>query len=361
VQDLRTKTDKPGGKMLLITNKLRFGVVSIVASISMTGCADTYRTLHLETIPEGAVITRADGSDPQISTKYALYSMSELRSHRVNGCTQLTGYIATWPSGAKTSTGLIPWCNLNANLDFTIERPKNAPNLEVDMQGGKNYRAQKRAEDAEYEKQQQAKNEYERLNPPPPPETSSEDDDDDIGMVGALTTIAGAYAATRSSSNHSTNNHATTAAMTSILTQNQQSNSQQYAVQNQNQNQDQDYERPKSNTANSNSGGGSFDYDSSHTQCVTYGRHPTLEHYAQYKNTCPYAVSVTYCGVWKNGQDKCSSRIFGSFDLKPGGTSIAEGSDISVKYIACKLPYRSIGSEVKISGGNLSAPCQKNK
>jgi hypothetical protein len=244
-------------------------------------------------------------------------------------------------------------------LDYIIERPKNAPNLEVDIQGGKNYVAQKRAEDDEYRKQLQAKYEYERLNPPPPPppETSSDDDDGDIGMVGALTTIAGAYAATRSSSNHSTNNHATTAAMTSILTQSQQSNPQQYAVQNQ----DQDYESPQSNTANSNSGGGNFDYDSSHTKCVTYGRHPTLNAYAQYKNTCPYSVSVTYCSVFKNGRDNCVNRIFGNFDLKPGGTNTAEGSDVSVKYIACKLPYRSIGSEVKVSGGNLSAPCQKNK
>lgn len=346
--------------MLLFTNKLRLGLVSTAILISITGCGpERYRTLHLKTIPEGAVITRDDGSDPSISTKIAAYNMSELRSHRVNGCTPLKGYTATWPSGAKTSTGLIPWCNLDANLDFNIERPKNAPNLEVDIQGGKDYRAQKRAEDAEYEKKQQAKNEYERLNPPPPPETSSDDDDGDIGMVGALSTIAGAYAATRSSSNHSTNNHATTAAMTSILTQSQQSNSQQYMAENQ----DHDYEseRPQSNAGNSSSGEGSFDYDSTHTQCVTYKRHPTLDDYAQYKNTCPYAVSVTYCSVFKNGRDNCANRIFGSFELKAGGTNIAEGSDVSVSYIVCKLPYRSIGSEVKVSGGKLTAPCQKNK
>lgn len=346
--------------MLFITRKIKIGLLSIVILISMTGCAaETLRTLYLKTIPEGAVISADDGSPaPRTSSMVIEYYTSSLKRSRVNGCAPLGNFTATWPSGAKTSTGVIRWCNLDEfNMFVNIERPKDSPNIEVDRKAGKDYVAQKIAEDDQYNKRMREKYEYERLNPPPPPENSRDEDGDDIGMAGALSIIANTYAATRSSSNHSTNNHVTPATMTSIQTLSQQSNSQQYRVENQ----DQDDERPQSDTANSNSGGGNFDYDSSHTQCVTYGRHPTLNAYAQYKNTCPYSVSVTYCSVFKNGRDNCASRIFGSFDLKAGGTNIAEGSDVSVSYIACKLPYRSIGSEVKVSGGKLSAPCQKNK
>lgn len=346
--------------MLLMARKISTGLVGIVIVTSLAGCAaETLRTLYLKTVPEGAVISADDGTPSPRTTRMVIeYYTSSLKSSRVNGCAPLGPFTATWPSGAKASTGVIRWCNLDEfNLYVNIERPKDSPNLEVDRQAGKDWVAQDIAETEQVRKRMQEKYEYERLNPPPPPETSS--DDDDIGMAGAITAIAGAYVATRSSSNHSTNNPVIPAAMTSILTQSQQSNSQQYMAENQDQNYES--ERPQSNAGNSRSGEGSFDYDSSHTQCVTYKKHPTLEDYAQYKNTCPYAVSVTYCSVFKNGRDNCANRIFGSFELKAGGTNIAEGSDVSVSYIACKLPFRSLGSEVKVSGGKLTAPCQKNK
>lgn len=341
--------------MLFVASNIRLGLVSVVILISMTGCGvETLRSLHLQTVPEGALIIADDGNpSPKTSTMHVDYYTSKLKSNRVNGCASLGSFTAIWPSGAKASTGILRWCNLDEfNMFVNIERPNNLPNAEVDKKAGKDYMAQKKAADEEYMKNFREKAEYERLNPPPPPENSSEDDD--ISMSDALISIGNAYAATQASSNRN-NQRTANAQVPTIQRQSQLLISQQALAANQGS------ESSQSNTVNSGSSDSTYDYDVSHPQCVTYDRHSTLSAYAQYKNTCPYDVNVTYCGVLKNGRDNCANRNFGSFELRAGGTNIAEGSDRSVQYIVCKLPYRAIGSNTTISGGQMSAPCQKNK
>lgn len=341
--------------MLLIVNKIRSGLVSIVILISMTGCAvEKLRPLHLKSVPEGAVISADNGIvPPSINFMHVNYYKSFLERSRVNGCAPLGSFTATWPSGAKASSGPLRWCNLDEfSMFVSIELPKDSPTIEADRNAGKDYVAQQKAEDEQRQKIMREKYEYERLNPPPPPENSS--DDDDISMSDALISIGNAYAATQASSNRN-NQRTASAQVPTIQKQSQLLISQQALAANQGS------ERSQSNTVNSGSSGSPYDYDVSHPQCVTYDRHPTLSAYAQYKNTCPYDVNVTYCGVLKNGRDNCANRNFGSFELRAGGTNIAEGSDRSVQYIVCKLPYRAIGSNTTISGGQMSAPCQKNK
>ncbi|MFL1526831.1 hypothetical protein [Pseudomonas sp. O230] len=342
--------------MLLIVNKIRLGLVSIVILISMTGCGmETLRTLYVKSVPEGAVISADDGTPaPMTNLMYVEYYTSKLKGSRVNGCAPLGSFTATWPSGAKASSGPLRWCNLDEfNMSVNIEMPKNSPNIEADRKAGKDYVAQKKAADEQYLKNFREKAEYERLNPPPPPENSS--DDDDISMSDALISIGNAYAVTQASLNRNNQNRAAPAQVPTIQKQSQLLISQQALAANQGS------ESTQSNAVNSGSSGSPYDYDVSHNQCVTYGRHPTLSAYAQYENTCPYDVSVTYCSVLKNGRDNCANRNFGNFELRAGGTNIAEGADTSVQYIVCKLPYRAIGAKTTVSGGQIFAPCQKNK
>ncbi|QFG30092.1 hypothetical protein F6476_13255 [Pseudomonas umsongensis] len=346
--------------MALKVRKMGAGSVGAALMISLAGCmGPEFRILQVAAYPEGATIRDDAGKvTPKISYIEVPYRSSELKKNMENGCFLISGYNATWPSGAKGSTGLIRWCNTQyPQMRVNIDRPKDAPNLSLDNKLDVERAARQQAE---YEESQ--RHQLEAMNNRPkyqPAEEDSEDDSDsddgDIGMAGALSIIANSYASTRTSAQRNTNNHVAPASMTSVQKQSQLANMQRALAANPG------YESTTANTASRDSGSGHFDYDTSHPQCVTYGRHPTLNVYAQYKNTCPYDVSVTYCGVLKNGRDNCASRIFGSFELKSGGTNIAEGSDASVKYIVCKLPYRAIGSEVSISGDQLSAPCQKNK
>lgn len=342
--------------MLLIARKICIGLVSIVILTSLAGCAmEKLRSLHLKSVPEGAVISADNGIvSPSINFMHIDYYKSSLERSRVNGCAPLGSFTATWPSGAKASSEPLRWCNLDEfSMYVSIELPKDSPTIETDRKAGKYYVAQQKAENEQRQKIIREKYEYERLNPPPPPENSS--DDDDISMSDALISIGNTYAVTHASSNRNNQNRAAPAQVPTIQKQSQLLISQKALAANQGS------ENTQSNTANSGSSESPYDYDVSHNQCVTYGRHPTLSAYAQYENTCPYNVSVTYCSILKSGRDNCANRNFGSFELRAGGTNIAEGSDTSVQYIVCKLPYRAIGAKTTVSGGQIFAPCQKNK
>lgn len=345
---------------------ISIGLASAVIASLITGCTGPeFRKLQVFSVPEGATIREDGGGNvpPKISYLDALYRSSDLEKNMANGCFLLTGYTATWPSGAKASTGTIRWCNTqHPQMAVYIDRPKEAQNLALDNKINEERQARQKIE---YEQQQQQKlaeiearyagsnSRVERSS-----ENEEKNEDEDIGMAGALGIIANTYANIQTSKKSNTNNRVTAP---SIQQQNRILASPQALARQQALAADQVSENTQSNTVNRNQGNGSFDYDVSHLQCVKYGPHPTLKAYAQYKNTCSYSVSVTYCGVLKNGRDNCASRIFGSFQLKAGGTNIAEGSDTSVKYLVCKLPYHAIGANVTVSADQMSAPCQKNK
>ncbi|MGF6093886.1 hypothetical protein [Pseudomonas sp. 18175] len=348
------------------TTHINIGLASAVVVSVITGCTGPeFRKLQVFSVPAGATI-REDGEGsvpPKVSYLEALYRSSNLEKNMANGCFLLTGYTATWPSGAKASTGTIRWCNTQyPQMAVYIDRPKGAPNLALDNKTNEEREARQKIE---YERQQQQRlaeiearyagsnTGIERSN-----ENEEESGDEDIGMAGALGAIATTYSNIQASQKIGKNNRV---AVPSTQQDNRAFSSSQALARQQALASNQASGTAQLTSANSNRGNASFDYDVSHSQCVTYGRHPTLKAYAQYKNTCPYSVSVTYCSVLKNGRDNCASRIFGSFQLKPGGTNISEGSDTSVKYLACKLPYQAIGANVTVSGDQMSAPCQKNK
>ncbi|MCM8742347.1 hypothetical protein [Pseudomonas koreensis] len=342
-----------GGKMLYIARKTYLPLVFIVPLASMTGCmGPEFRTLQVLSLPEGATIRQDSGGlPPKVSHLEARYRSSELKKRMENGCFLISGYTATWPSGAKASTGVIRWCNTQyPGMTVYIDRPKDAPNFALDNKPNEEREARQKIEYEQYQKQQLEEARIARSNPP----VEHSGEDDDIGMAGALAIIANSYAVSQSSAKRSTNNRVAPVQIPSMQQQSQILNSHQALAANQG------YQGNQSNM-NKDSGGNFYDYDVSHPQCVTYGRHPSLRDYAQYTNTCPYDVNVTYCAVSKSGKDNCASKIFGSFELRSGETNIAEGTDASVKYVVCKLPYRAIGSEVTVSGGRISAPCQKNK
>lgn len=352
--------------MALKMRNIGRGSMSAALLSSLAGCmGPEFRTLQVHSVPEGAMVSQDAGNiTPHLSFLDAQYRSSELKKHMENGCFLISGYTATWPSGAKGSTGLIRWCNTqHPQMRVYIDRPADAPNLALDIRLNEERSAR---HTAEYEESQRQKIEEIAHRPRYTPAEEPGDDDNDsddnnIGMEGAFSIIANSYVSSRTSAQRNTSNRVapssvnSASSVTSFQKQSQRVTTQRALAANQG------YESTQANSASIGSGGGHYDYDTSHPQCVTFGRHPTLNAYTQYTNTCSYGVSVTYCSVLKGGRDNCASRIFGSFDLQAGEKNIADGSDTSVKYIVCKLPYHAMGSAVTISGGELSAPCQKNK
>lgn len=110
----------------------------LVACASGGGGAVAGATILYETVPEGATIYEGGqslGVAPVTKTYRADGKSESIRTPEVT---------AVWPSGAKESyyTFLRP----GADSVATIERPKNAPGLQADLDNAKRFVAAKAAE-----------------------------------------------------------------------------------------------------------------------------------------------------------------------------------------------------------------------
>jgi hypothetical protein len=109
---------------------------------ALAGCASgpvsKDAMLTYETKPEGAMLfegTQALGAAPQSRTYKHDGKTASIKTPEVT---------AIWPSGAKeTYYTLVP---PGADLMATIERPKNAPNLQADLDNAKKFIAAKAAD-----------------------------------------------------------------------------------------------------------------------------------------------------------------------------------------------------------------------
>jgi len=91
--------------------------------------------LNIYTSPKGAIVREDGGTLAGRDGFIALrYKTDSLKQHQENGCFLINGFTATWPSGAKASSGVIRWCDKDKTLmGVMIRRPADAPNLQFDL------------------------------------------------------------------------------------------------------------------------------------------------------------------------------------------------------------------------------------
>lgn len=108
--------------------------LALVLSMSFSGCATTAKNqamLTFETAPEGATIYEG-GVALGVAPYTRIYTLANPTD------TLATPEVtAVWPSGAKATY----WTNVNAgaDLDATINRPTNAPDLAKDLENSKKF------------------------------------------------------------------------------------------------------------------------------------------------------------------------------------------------------------------------------
>ncbi|MFU0842338.1 MAG: PEGA domain-containing protein [Burkholderia sp.] len=133
--------------------KCKLILIAPLAALLLAGCS-TYVTV--QSTPEGATVTDLTGQVIYgIAPVSIEYPEDDLKKNRVPGrCANVPGYRATWKSGATAQTAdRVEICDLKGGLTVNLNRPKDAPGLETDLQYALE-RAQRRAAQAEFERRQ---------------------------------------------------------------------------------------------------------------------------------------------------------------------------------------------------------------
>jgi hypothetical protein len=107
--------------------------VSMVICLLITGCAGPKLTVNSN--PEGAYLTNVrTGAAYGVGPIDLNYDRKVLEKKDAKGCILVEGVMATWPSGAKTSTGDLSLCIVNTlNFNYTIGRNPNDPHMDIDL------------------------------------------------------------------------------------------------------------------------------------------------------------------------------------------------------------------------------------
>jgi hypothetical protein len=120
----------------------RFAAAAATLALALAGCATTatHAMLTYQTSPIGAQLFEGDkplGVEPVTRTYAGDGKPGDIRTPDVK---------AVWPSGASTTfyTLLPPGADNNA----VLERPKDAPNLQADLDNAKKYEEQRKLEAA---------------------------------------------------------------------------------------------------------------------------------------------------------------------------------------------------------------------
>ncbi len=125
-----------------VTRRLTLTLFAATALSALAGCAGgpvvTSGMLTYQTEPEGATLYEAGqpiGTAPVTRTYAGDGKSATIRTPEVT---------AVWPSGAKES--YYTFIKPGADLVATIERPKNAPGLQADLDNAKKFSATREAE-----------------------------------------------------------------------------------------------------------------------------------------------------------------------------------------------------------------------
>lgn len=106
----------------------------VLASYALCGC-QTQAVLTVSSQPEGAYITNLQGNYGGVAPLSLYYNIDEQRAKRdAKGCWVVQGILAQWASGARIRQDEYTLCGSSTgNYTATINRPHDAPNLNVDL------------------------------------------------------------------------------------------------------------------------------------------------------------------------------------------------------------------------------------
>jgi hypothetical protein len=133
---------------------LRTAIIVTLSVVLLAGCAT--HNLQFNTVPQGAHIVHRQGGYVGVSPVIMDYG-NEGQFKNAQGCYQVQGVVATWPSGAQAiSDEVILLCNGPGDYHFTLTRPADVAGHDVDAQNALVVQQQRLYEQQEQMRQDQA-------------------------------------------------------------------------------------------------------------------------------------------------------------------------------------------------------------
>lgn len=109
--------------------------LAVVIAICALCACQTNAKLTVSSQPEGAYITSLQGTYGGVAPYSFYYTIDETRSKRdAKGCWVVQGVVAQWASGARVKQDEYTLCgSAVGNYTAVVNRPHDAPNLNVDL------------------------------------------------------------------------------------------------------------------------------------------------------------------------------------------------------------------------------------
>lgn len=141
--------------MNALSRTRQLSLLGVMLTALLAGCTTTVTVVS---DPEGAMITNRAGTVKYgyapVQVEFDKKTLEATRDPAdPQGCAQLQGFTATWPSGASAQTPTPQLvCDLRFGETILLKRPENVPGAETDLRWALE-RAQNRAKQAEAEKE----------------------------------------------------------------------------------------------------------------------------------------------------------------------------------------------------------------